>query len=559
MSVALRLFFLAFNTFLCTCGPALIKGVKGERRKEGLLLPLLFPLLLLTFPPLLQAQKGLYELEHIVEIELEMHDDNWKKKLNAWKKQLQKKRVTATLKVDGVTYDSVGVRLKGNSSYFAPAKAEKKKLPFNIKVSYTDKKQSIHGKYKTLKLSNLFRDPSYLRETLSYQVLRDYMAAPECNYARLTVDGEYYGLYNLTESVDQNFWAEEFATDNGIMFKCDPESKEDAPDHCPPGIGANLAYIGRDTACYAARYELKKSDYGWAELMNLSEAVTKEDLDLNEILNVDEALWMLAFDNALANLDSYLGAFCHNYYLLKDETGVWRPIVWDLNLSVGGFRLLDKKRILSDDELVSLSPFIHFSERNEDRPLILRLFDKPLYRKMYVAHLRTIYDEQFATGLYDERAKKIRDVISSLVVQEPNPLYPTENYTLNYHGTVEVAGGKVIGVDEFFKKRGAYLKEHKLYAQPVPTIADHSAIKDEDQVVVSVSLEEGDSGQPVWVAYRPKGAGTFSYHQLQAEADGNYTTSLPATEIEEYFLVAEGRISATVLPARSAREWFSVK
>jgi len=126
------------------------------------------------------------------------------------------------------------------------------------------------------------------------------------------------------------------------MFKCDPESKEDAPDSCPPGIGANLAYIGRDTACYAARYELKKSDYGWGELMDLSEAVTKKNSDLNEILNVDETLWMLAFDNALANLDSYLGAFCHNYYLLKDETGVWRPIVWDLNLSVGGFRLLDK-------------------------------------------------------------------------------------------------------------------------------------------------------------------------------------------------------------------------
>lgn len=555
MSVVLRLFFLAFITFFCTCALALIKGMREQRVKRMLVLPLL----LFTFTPFLHAQEELYALEHIVEIELEMHDDNWKKKLNAWKKQLLKKRVTATLKVDGVTYDSVGVRLKGNSSYFAPAKAEKKKLPFNIKVSYTDKKQSVHGKYKTLKLSNLFRDPSYLRETLSYQVLRDYMAAPECNYARLTVDGEYYGLYNLTESVDQNFWAEEFATTNGIMFKCDPESKEDAPDSCPPGIGANLAYIGRDTACYAARYELKKSDYGWAELMNLSEAVTDEKLDLNEILNVDEALWMLAFDNALANLDSYLGAFCHNYYLLKDESGVWRPIVWDLNLSIGGFRLLDKKRILSDDELVSLSPFVHFSDRNEDRPLILRLFDKPLYRKMYVAHLRTIYDEQFATGLYDDRAKKIRDVISSLVVQEPNPLYPTENYTLNYHRTVDVAGGKVIGVEEFFKKRGAYLKAHKLYAQPVPTIADHAATKDEDEVVVSVSLEEGDSGQPVWVAYRPQGAGTFSYHQLEAEADGNYTASLPATEIEEYFLVAEGRISATVLPARSAREWFKVK
>lgn len=532
--------------------------VRGSGSKEGLYR--LLTLFLFAFTPLfVSAQKKLYALEHIVEIELEMHDEHWKRKLNAWKKQLQKKRVTATLRVDGVTYDSVGVRLKGNSSYFAPARAEKKKLPFNIKVSYTDKEQRIEGKYQTLKLSNLFRDPSYLRETLSYQILRDYMAAPECNYARLTVDGEYYGLYNLTESIDENFWAEEFATTNGIMFKCDPESKEDAPESCPPGIGANLAYIGRDTACYAARYELKKSDYGWSELMDLSETVTKESEDLNEILNVDEALWMLAFDNALANLDSYLGAFCHNYYLLKDETGVWRPIVWDLNLSVGGFRLLDEKRILTDEELVTLSPFVHFSDRNKDRPLILRLFDKPLYRKMYVAHLKAIHDEQFATGLYDERAKKIRDVISAQVIQEPNPLYPTENYTLNYHGTVDVSGGEVIGVAEFFKKRGAFLEGHKLYAQPVPAISDHSAVKSGDEVTVSVSLEEGDSGFPVWVAHRKKGAGTFAYRRLKAEADGNYTTTLPAGAIEEYFLVAEGRISAAVLPARSAREWFSVK
>lgn len=565
MSFALRLFFFAFISFPRTCGLASFNQRKGVNHQLRTATPYswgvrgLLPLLLLLLPMSSYAQKDLYALEHIVEIELEMHDANWKKKLNAWKKQLQKKRVTATLKVDGITYDSVGVRLKGNSSYFAPAKAEKKKLPFNIKVSYTDKKQRVNDKYKTLKLSNLFRDPSYLRETLSYQVLRDYMAGPECNYARLTVDGEYYGLYNLTESVDQNFWAEEFATSNGIMFKCDPESKEDAPSSCPPGIGANLAYIGQDTACYAARYELKKSDYGWGELMKLSKAVTEEDLDLNSVLNVDEALWMLAFDNALANLDSYLGAFCHNYYLLKDETGIWRPIVWDLNLSMGGFRLLDKKKILTDEELVSLSPFIHFSDRNKDRPLILRLFDKPLYRKMYVAHLKTIYDEQFATGLYDERAKKIREVISSLVVQEPNPLYPTENYTLNYHGTVEVAGGKVIGVEEFFKKRGAYLKQHKLYALPVPTIANHTATKDGDQVVVSVSLETGDAERPVWVAYRAKGMGTFRYLQLKAEADGNYTASLPAEEIEEYFLVAEGRVSATVLPARSAREWFTVE
>lgn len=506
-----------------------------------------------------RAQESLYALHRVVEIELDMYDEHWKRKLNAWKKQNQGKRVLATLRVDGVTYDSVGVRLKGNSSYFAPAKAEKKKLPFNIKVSYAKDAQTVDGKYRTLKLSNLFRDPSYLRETLSYQIARDYLPAPECNYARLTVDGDYFGLYNLTESVDENFWAEEFATpdDAGIMFKCDPESKDPAPASCPPGLGANLAYLGQDTACYAARYELKKSDHGWAELMKLTRAVSDKKADLNAVMNVDEALWMLAFNNALSNLDSYLGIFCHNYYLVKDATGVWRPVVWDLNLSLGGFKLMDRTDIYDHQQLVTMSPFVHFVDRNEQRPLILRLLDKPLYRKMYVAHLRTIHEEQFASGRYAERAEEIRGVITPHVVNEPNPLYPTETYTQNYHGTVDVAGGEVIGVEEFFKKRGAFLGQHKLFVKPVPTVADHAAVRTEDGVAISVTLAGGESGHPVWVAHRVSGAGTFAYTELRAEAEGSYATVLPAAD--EYFIVAEGAVAATVLPARSAREWFTVR
>ena len=507
----------------------------------------------------LVAQDDFYAQDHIVDVRLEMHDDNWKRKLNAWKKQFHEGRLTATLTVDGVKYDSVGVRLKGNSSYFAPAKEEKKKLPFNIKVSYTDGKQQVNGKYRTLKLSNVFRDPSFIRESLSYQIARDYVPAPECNYARLTVDGDYFGLYNLTESVDRNFWAEEYDSEDGIMFKCDPESKDPAPSSCPPGGGANLQYLGRDTACYAARYELKKSDHGWNELMDLAAAVSEEEGDLNELLNVDEALWMLAFNNALANLDSYLGAFCHNYYLFKDRSGVWRPVIWDLNLSLGGFRNLEIGRVLTDEQLVTLSPFVHFSDRNADRPLILRLLDRPLYRKMYVAHLRTIHQEQFASGLYDERARRLRDIITADVIREPNPLYPTETYTQNYHGTVDIGRDQVIGVEEFFKKRGAYLANHPLLKAPVPTIADHTAVRSEDTVTVSVTLAEGESGFPVWVAHRAKGHGTFGYTQLRAEADGSYAVTLPAGVVGEYFLVAEGKLAAAVLPARSGREWFGVE
>jgi hypothetical protein len=501
----------------------------------------------------------LYDLGQIVEIELEMHDPHWKKKLNAWKKNNLKERVLATLRVNGEVFDSVGVRLKGNSSYFAPVRAEKKKLPFNIKVSYTHKKQRVQGKYRTLKLSNVFRDPSYLRESLSYAIARDYVSAPDCNYARLTVDGDYYGLYNLTESVDEQFWEDEFKVEDGLLFKCDPESKDPPPAVCPPGLGANLSYLGADSACYLARYELKKADAGWKELIGMTMALENEKIKPESWLNVDETLWMLAFNNALVNLDSYLGAFCHNYYLFRDSNGIWRPVIWDLNLSVGGFRLVTQNKILTNEELVKLSPFLHFSDRNEDRPLILRLFDRPLFRKMYVAHLRTIYEEQFAENQYLKRAEAIRETITPEVIQEPNPLYPTETYTQNYHNTVEISGGAVIGLQEFFEQRGEYLRDHPLFRQPVPEIAAHQALEDGNLVAVSVTLASGVPAEAVWVAHRPEGASNFRYTKLAPEADGNYATQLDADAIKDYFLVAEGRISATVLPARSAREWFRVE
>ena len=58
---------------------------------------------------------------------------------------------------------------------------------------------------------------------------------------------------------------------------------------------------------------------------------------IETVLDVDRALWMLAFNNVLVNLDSYSGAFRQNYYLYKDQNDRFDPIVWDLNMSFAGF------------------------------------------------------------------------------------------------------------------------------------------------------------------------------------------------------------------------------
>ena len=521
--------------------------------------PLFALLLLLCSRAPAQTDGDLYALDHIVDIELEMLDKHWRKKLLQWKSENSDRRTLAHLTVDGTRYDSVGVRFKGNSSYHATAKTERRKLPFNVKVSHVRDGQRVNGKYETLKLSNLFRDPSYVRESLSYAIARDYMPAPRCNYARLTVDGEPLGLYNLSESIDEQFWADHLGSPTGLLFKCDRDSKDPPPAHCPPGIGASLKHLGPDSACYASRYEIKKSDHGWDELIDFTRRFNAAEEPAENYLNVDEALWMLAFDNALVNLDSYLGLFCHNYYLFRDTSGYWRPIVWDLNLSFGGFRLLDTDAVLDDGQLQTLSPFLHFADKHPDRPLITQLLSRPLFRKLYVAHLRTIYDQQFAGDQWQPRAEAIRQTIAAAVAAEPNPLYAAGSFERNYVTSVETRDGSVVGLRELISGRKRFLAEHPLFRQPTPAIAEQTGTRTGDSLRVAVTL--GAGGPPaegVWVAHRPRGRGGFRFTRAEAEADSNYVASWAGAREQEYFIIAEGRVSATVLPARSAREWFTL-
>ena len=114
-----------------------------------------------TFP--LYSQ-DLYDLTNIQDIKITIDDPIWDKKLNAYKKQGLKKRLVGKISINGVSYEGVGIRYKGNSSFFNTKKAGSTKLPFNIKLNYLVRDQSLPNGYKTLKLSNVFRDPSYLRE-----------------------------------------------------------------------------------------------------------------------------------------------------------------------------------------------------------------------------------------------------------------------------------------------------------------------------------------------------------------------------------------------------------
>lgn len=524
-------------------------------------LKILLVLLLIPFNNLLA--QDLYDIYSVKEVKITFEQDDWGFLLDSLKEVGNDDRLLADVKVDGVLYSKVGVRYKGNSSFYNTRKTESTKLPFNIKANFVNKEQRFKGGYKTLKLSNVFRDPSYVREVLSYEIAGNYMAAPRANYVRLYVNDSYLGLYNNTESVDDKFLEKFFSDSSGVLVKCDPVWKAEQPESCTKGDKASLEYLGQDTLCYQALYEMK-TDSGWIDLVELTRVLNKEMDSIEQILNVDATLWMHAFNNVLVNLDSYVGRLGHNYYLYRQANGQFTPIVWDMNLSFGGFRFdgLEEGQ-LSIEDLQTLSPFVHYKTKNPRRPLIVNLLQKDLYRKVYVAHLKTIVEDFLQNGKYLQRAQDLQRQIDFYVKNDKNKLYPYEAFRQNLNTTSTAGKSNIIGITELMQARTQYLTNHPLFKKADPEISNVQHVQKEEQLVVSALISDADAA---YLVYRSSSTAAFQRISMtmdgqvkSAEAAAKFSASIPFQKGTQYYVIGESKLTASLSPKKAAFEFYEVK
>lgn len=522
--------------------------------------------LLLFFSISLKGQ-DIYDIERIQEVKLYIEDQYWDNKLNAYKKQGIDKRVLATLVLNGITYDSVGVRYKGNSSYFNTRKENDSKLPLNVKIDYMKKNQYLPGNFKRLKLSNVFRDPSFLREVLSYEIIGNYMPTPRANFAKVYINDEYLGLYNNTESIDSRFTTKRFGTSEGVLFKCDPVWKAKNVVGCLPNQKSNLVYQGADVACYENNYELKSGE-GWRELIRMIDVLNNQTERVESVMNVNQVLWMHALNNVLVNLDSYIGRLCHNYYLYQDTFGIFQPIIWDLNMSFGGFRFDGSGKALDNESLQQFSLFTHYKSKNAERPLIYLLLKNTLYRKVYLAMVQTILKNHFIEGQYKERAKKIQSLIEHEVAGDENRLYSYESFLQNLDESTMAKTASIIGITELMDARITYLKNHPVFQKKSPVISNVKHKEVDDQISITANIDGNVDAEgkllKVYLVYR--NAGVFNRVQMLdegTESDGVANDKIYGKIIErrpntEYYIIAEGERVATLAPEKAAFETFKV-
>jgi spore coat protein CotH len=359
---------------------------------------------------------------------------------------------------DSMVLDSVGVRYKGNSSYSYAAKSPKK--PFKFSFDEYRSGRTFFG-VKKLNFSNGAKDPTMMREKISYDIIRRSIAAPRAAFATISIEGKLIGLYTQVEQVDKIFLDRAFKDNNGNLYK----SSDD---------GSTLLYRGQNQSSYEGEYQLKTntSQNDWSAFIAMVDKLNNT-ADADFVKNAGGCIALdilgsyLAFNMVFSNFDSYTGSG-RNFYLYDDPTSKkFILIPWDLNLSFGGY---------PNGWNVSTADVITTSNLAQ-RPLMKRIVGNDSLRQVYLRHIKAMIDGPAMPDSVAAMADRWKSLIDSTAQTDSNKLHAYADFVKNITSDVSVVDGisrvTIPGLSSFCAKRAAALRTQ--LASYLPVISRRSS------------------------------------------------------------------------------------
>lgn len=345
----------------------------------------------------------LYDTSVIRTIFLEFGYADWEAELEAFYNTDVQVPVTAT--VDGVAYEDVGVRFRGNTSFMMTPAGLKR--PIRLKFDFVEENQNLEG-YRTLNLLNGVGDPGFLHLALYSYIANQYIAAPKVNYVRLVVDGENWGVYASQQHFNRDFVEDYFGYGgDGVRWQV-PGS---------PGARGGMEYLGDDIEQYRAIYEIdnQDNDESWNALIDMFRVLNEtpgENLvaELSPLLDIDGALRFLALEVVLNNSDGFY-ARASDYYIYLDPDGQFHVAPHDMNET--------------------------FSERNVDpltglddtsKALRSRLLAVPELRARYLEYVLDIATKWLDWDTIGPIATAWHDLIDADMAQDTRKLFSYEAF-----------------------------------------------------------------------------------------------------------------------------------
>jgi spore coat protein CotH len=248
--------------------------------------------------------------------------------------------IEATVTIDGITFENVGLRLKGNSSIRGlrdgraggpggnVSAAAPESLPWLIRLDKYVEDQNYDGIVDLVIRSNT--SSTSLNEAVSLELLD--MAGLDSVRSvavRFSVNGGDAVLRLGTELPDDQ-WMEQNLAEDGALYKAE--------------AGGDYSYRGTDPAAYDDVFDQEAGKdnadltplIGFLDFINSSDDATFAS-ELPERLDIDSFATYLAMEELVGNFDDIDGPGNNSYLYCDTASGMFTLVPWDHNLAFGGF------------------------------------------------------------------------------------------------------------------------------------------------------------------------------------------------------------------------------
>ena len=291
------------------------------------------------------------------------------------------------------TMDSVGFRLRGNTSRVAAKKS------FKLDINHFEQGRSFHGVEK-LNLNGENNDPSIIRSKICWDLYHDLgMKTSRSTHVAVYINDEFYGLYISIEHIDDEFLEKNFSDDSGNLWKCI--------------WPADLTYRGDDPEDYHPYYDderpynlkTNKDTYDFSQLARLIGIINQtpdaEFADsLEAVLDVAGVLKYFAVNVLTGGWDDYW-FLRNNYYLYhhpSENRFHWIPYDYDNTLGIDWFEI----------DWTDTDPFNFPVIDGDGRPLAERLMEHDEYRDLYAHFINFISTNIFELSHWENRLDNLK-------------------------------------------------------------------------------------------------------------------------------------------------------
>ena len=167
----------------------------------------------------MEYETKLFDTSSILTVNILMDEADWNDMLeNATTEEYYQ----CDVEVNGTTFYRVAIRPKGNTSLTSIASdPTTDRYSFKLEFDHYVDGQTCFGLDKLI-LNNNYADATNMKEALIYDMYQ-YLGADASlyNYAKISVNGEYWGVYLALEAVEDSFMLRNYGAQSGELYKPD--------------------------------------------------------------------------------------------------------------------------------------------------------------------------------------------------------------------------------------------------------------------------------------------------------------------------------------------------